>query len=323
MPLFTSFSDLVPTPSFFREDIEHADTEARCRAELNESVTSLGRFHRVSIQCMEDLASCLHSQGDWLLAENCYHDCLEATEMIYGYESIEAIRVVGKLAAVVQIQGKLEEARMFYNRALDLRTKVQGNEHISTLKTAHNLALLLEEIGDLAEAEKFHILATLGFENILGPLDLNTMKATDNLARLFRIQKMFPEAESLYLRLLQSKLKVYGQHNVKTLGTLVTLAAVLEDLGKIRVAGEFYKCAIIGYAQILGVKHDRTGKVFSVYSDMVVRNSISKEEAECFYREILSRPLGLDGPPPDDLSLLLERITAQRQHSVLFNSLYS
>lgn len=260
---------------------------------------------------MEDLASYLQSNGDWLLAESCYHDCLEAREMICGYESIEAIRIVGKLACVLRLLRKPEEARMCYKRALDIRAKVQGNEHVSTLKTAHNLALVLEEMGDLNEAEKYHIQATLGFENILGSTDLNTIKATDNLARIFRMQMKFNESESLYLRLLRSKLEIYGENNEETLGTLVTLATVLEDLGKIKVAGAFYRCAMIGYSFVLGAKHDRIGRIFAAYCDMAVKDSVSQEEADSFHEEILSCPPGTP-PPPRYLSQLLECTTAQR-----------
>ena len=97
---------------------------------------------------MEELAWCLQSNGDWLQSESCYNDCLEAREMIHGYESMEAIRIVANLASVCRSQGKLEQAKQFSQRALEVRSKVQGAEHISTLKTAHNFALLQEEIDE-------------------------------------------------------------------------------------------------------------------------------------------------------------------------------
>ena len=305
------FSNLSVTSDSCDGTIGNNAVEAKYRANLREAVTRLGRFHKDSIKCMEDLASCLQSNGDWLLAENCYHDCLEAREMICGYESIEAILIVGKLACVLRLQGKLAEAQMYYKRALDIRSKVQGSEHVSTLKTAHNLALVMEEMGDMNEAEKYHIQSTLGFENILGSTDLNTIKATDNLARIFRIQNKFSESESLYLRLLRSKLKIFGQNNDETLGTLVTLATVLEDLGKVKVAGAFYRCAMIGYSYILGAKHDRIGRIFAAYCDMAVKDSVSQGEADFFYEEILSCPPGTP-PPPLYLSQLLDCTTAQR-----------
>ena len=119
-------------------DAANQTPEQMLRNDLNDSVLRLGRYHRSSIKCTEDLAWCLQSNGDWLQAESCYNDCLEAREMIHGYESMEAIRIVGALASVCRSQGKLEEAKRFSQRALDVRSKVQGVEHISTLKTAHN-----------------------------------------------------------------------------------------------------------------------------------------------------------------------------------------
>ena len=160
------------------------------------------------------------------------------------------------------------------------------------------------------EAERLHIRATLGFENTLGSTDPNTLKATDNLARTFLLLRKLPEAESLYLRLLRSKLKLYGQNDVRTLATLITLATVLEDGGKIKIAGDFYKCAIVGYAFTLGPSNERVGKVYAALLDLVCNDKTMKLDAERFYRKVQTLPE--NSPPPDYLPALLERLTSHK-----------
>ncbi|KAF2205150.1 TPR-like protein [Delitschia confertaspora ATCC 74209] len=192
------------------------------------------------------------------------------------------VQVLNNAGRYIQdAQGKYNDAERLIRRALHVgieREKELGIQHPNTLTSMNNLADVLRAQGKYYKAEKLSRRALEGRMNVLGG--------------------KYNEAEKLSRRALEGRLKELGVQHLDTLGSMNSLASILQFQGRFKEAEKLSRRALEGREKKLGVEHPDTLKSMSNLAVILWSQGKYKEAEKLNQRALegFEKELRLDHP---------------------------
>ena len=144
--------------------------------------TRYGATHFITLGIVDNLASCLDSQGRYAEAEPLYRSALEAMQRVHGEEHPATLGIVDNLASCLYNLDRYAEAEALHRSALEAMQRVQGEEHPSTLNVFNNLASCLGNLGLIAESDPIHLSALQAMRRVQGEEHPGTLNIINCLA---------------------------------------------------------------------------------------------------------------------------------------------
>jgi tetratricopeptide (TPR) repeat protein len=260
---------------------------------------------------INDLGVLQWSNGELKNAKWTLLQALTMEEELYGVDSIEIAATLNNLGLVFAYSGEYEAARPFYERALSIREGVYGPDHPAHMSVLSNLASTVRSLGDFDAAqallERALRIAEVSLEpdhphfgslyNGLGIVlwkqgnyeaALARLEYAGNLfvtasgetgpgvganlqhqARVFHSKGDLERSKQLY----EQSAEALGGHGA---GTASELAVVLEKLGEISSASEYYKLGLELATEYFDATNPRVIKRKREYEEFLVRHNLEQ-----------------------------------------------
>ncbi len=162
------------------------------------------------------------------------------------------------LATMLHQGGAWAEARSMYERALAIRESAEPRDPMKLAATLTNLGILLTDTGDLARARE-RLQAALELREDLTGASALTAASLANLARARRAGGDAKGALRLLERSWTMFVDVHGADHLDTARAATSLAAALEEVGRIPEARHHREQALAVIQDELGGRHPRVG----------------------------------------------------------------
>lgn len=211
---------------------------------------------------------------------------LSIREKLFGSNSIYTIQCYSNLAQLYFSSGNIIDAKKLFEKAINLINNVKENE-INTLKKItitekstlySNYASFLNTTNDdknkaLKYAEKSVELYKLGCNNELSS-ELSTFEF--NLAVIYENHNKKEEAEYLYRKVLEDKIKLFGKNHSDVATAYINLALFLaKNKISYKISKEYAYKALKIYQSVysneinpkIALLYDNMGVIFNLYED--------------------------------------------------------
>lgn len=206
----------------------------------------------------------LYKSGWYALMKGRYADAqimmarsLECRTNVLGETQPHTLASMADLAALYRVQGQLGKAEELCVRTLKTRRNILGESDPYTLSSEGDLVLIYvaQEKWDEAKELSSRLLHTS--REVLGenPLTLWTM---GNMAWIYLRQGLLEDAERLGVESLDRNTKTFGRENMRTVDSMVCLAAIRRDQKRYEDALRLANEALVIRRRFLGEAHPLT-----------------------------------------------------------------
>jgi len=228
-----------------RADYASAEVQYRQLLEVQERV--LGESDTSTLATMNDLAGVFARENKAAQAEEMYRKVVEIKRRTLGEEHPSTLISMNGLGVLYRNQGKYPEAETWLKAALDGRRRAMGATHRDTLASMNGLGLLYMAEGKYAESEPLLTEAVATAGKVLGAANPDAQSCLNNLADLYAREGKWKQSAVTYQRLLEARLRTYGEDSPYTAGTRGSLGDVDLQLGDYADAGGLLQLAMDHY----------------------------------------------------------------------------
>lgn len=154
-------------------------------------------------------------------AEALYRQALDRSRKIHGEKHPETATRENNLAVLYYRTGQLEQSARHYENALAIQRQLLDPLHPNVLTVMNNLGALYNRLGDSARAAEMLETALAGRRNVLGEDHLEVAVTGYHLANALRGMARAQEAESHYLKAIETMQGAVGASD-RRVGVLLT-----------------------------------------------------------------------------------------------------
>ncbi|KAE8396584.1 hypothetical protein BDV23DRAFT_177575 [Aspergillus alliaceus] len=172
--------------------------------------------HDCYVDLIENIGSCLISDGRYNEAEPVFCDAKEIQQRRQGKTHPSSLTIMGKLASVYIRQGRFKQAETLETQVLESSRQTLGPEHHDTLTTMADLAMINYEQGHYKQAETLMVQVLGAMKIVLGPEHRDTLASMAYLGHIYHSQGRLNQAEELYVQVLESQKRVMGPEHPLT-----------------------------------------------------------------------------------------------------------
>ncbi|TVY65025.1 Protein SERAC1 [Fusarium oxysporum f. sp. cubense] len=230
---FSAVSDFYPYASF--QDAEWWVEDMRtCNAHLSHAKSVLeiqiieteeDKLIRASV--LHRVASFFGFQGRSTEAETLQSEAVDIRLEVYGEEHEQTLYSMTDLATSLAEQGQWDKSERMLENIIESLKRLHGDEHHQTIGAMNTLAWIFSGQGKKDESiALFSHVFEVG-KRILGEEHSEVINAMSNLA----IMSEGEEAEEMQRRVLELRIKNYGEENPRTLDCKESLAITLYNKG--------------------------------------------------------------------------------------------
>ena len=245
---------------------EYFENTAQSRAE------KFGQDSPEHLEGVHQLATLLHSAGDWEAAEKCARKCAEARERLLGLDSPLTMESTFQLGSLLRRLGRVAEAAILHTTVLEGRRKVLGTYHPDTLETEDELATTTKEIKRFEQAEQMSRETlwrktrhygndherTAATKNILASiLKDKALTLRESGQELLTVETL-KECEELCLSSLQIRTMAFGEDHPEVSTTCNMLGIVTQLLGRLEESEEWHQKTLMARQKIFGPDNPHT-----------------------------------------------------------------
>eukprot|EP01038_Epipyxis_sp_PR26KG_P007805 gene7805-10600_t len=192
-------------------------------------------------------------------AEDLYRNVWRSREEILGDSHEKTLFTLTSLAQLMQKRMKNEDANDLFRKIITRKSKLFGLEHFETLNSQSDYALHL-----------------IGLSKNDNKIDYNISK----------YDKKMQESLDLLMKVYEGRLKLFGEENKDTLGTMFHLGLLYKLMKKIQEGIDIlYKC-VNGCVSVHGGQAMETFNAKNSLANLLHAKG-SREEADRLYREVL------------------------------------
>ncbi|PYH52144.1 uncharacterized protein BO96DRAFT_469401 [Aspergillus niger CBS 101883] len=247
------------------------------------------------IDLIQNVCSCLTSDGRWKEAEELEVQVLELRKRVLGPEHPDTLASMSTLAWTYWYQGRWKEAEELQVQVLELSKQVLGPEHPGTLTSMSDLAMTYRNQGRWKEAEELEVQVLELRKQVLGPEHSGTLISMSTLAWTYGNQGRWKEAEELQVQVLELRKQVLGPEHPGTLTSMSNLAWTYWNQGRWKEAEELQVQELELRKQVLGPEHPDTLASMSNLA-WTYRNQGRWKEAEELQVQVLELRKQVLGP---------------------------
>ncbi|BFU46768.1 FxSxx-COOH system tetratricopeptide repeat protein [Krasilnikovia sp. MM14-A1004] len=211
----------------------------------------LGGDDEITLATANSVGADLRIQGHFGQARQLDADNLVRYRRLFGESYPLTLRCANNLAVDLRLLGDFRGARALDEQVLRHRRSVLVDSHPEVLSSRAALAFDLFGLGDYAEAAD--VLAGAPADD-LGE-DHPMVLWAGRFAAMAARRRGQPHARQLAERSVGLFRQKFGDHNVETLGALVSLANCARDDGDLESAYVLLERAVAGYRTVLGEGH--------------------------------------------------------------------
>ena len=262
---------------------------------LRKEAGRLGAVRREAAALLHNVATALHTNGEYAEAEAVLREALAARQELQGPRHIDTLTSMGNLAVTLSRQGKHADAEAMRWEVLAARREVLGPRHPHTLETMKSLANSLREQGKHAEAEAMQREVLAARREALGPRHPDTLETLVHLAYTLSMQGKHAEAEAMQQEALAANREVRGVRHPHTLASMAHLAATLRERGKHAEAEAMQREVLAAVREVMGPRHP---DALSTMGNLAVTLSRQGKhaDAEAMQQEVLAAQREVLGP---------------------------
>ena len=198
-----------------------------------------GEKHPESLKGLEKLADLYEKKGDFVSAEACFKDIMLLKQDIYGAQSKESLEAINHLAKIKSDMGETDEAESLLYRVQKNLQKSLGKSHPDTLKSMNALAGLVNKNGDIDKAANIYreIVSLTEDQDDTAV----SASASGKLAAICLKMGTYAEAESMFIRSLNSRKSVFGENHSSVAACMNNMAYLFYKKGDYEAASKLFK----------------------------------------------------------------------------------
>lgn len=254
---------------------------------------SFGHDHPSTIRPMIDLADLLNQAGRYLESEQMANQALKISISVFGEEDAFTLRIRRILAISLENQERLADATVIFREVLETTKKLSNLESLAYRHDLYNLSVVLYKQRLISEAK------TKSQEAIrISKLhnDSGLVEILCSLAKLNFNNKLYKNAEELYLEVLKIDRGVFEPDDPKIASSLYDLATCYIYQGNFDVAKPMLIEALDINQRKLGQKNGHTAVVRSALGQILClqKNFFSAIPHLINALEILKNKYGID-----------------------------
>ena len=222
---------------------------------LAKSKTVFGEASAHFARSLNNLATLLETQGDYLAAEPLYQEALAICKKVFGENHPDYASSLNNLAGLYVSMGNYKAAEPLYKEALMITKKAFGEMSPHYATSINNLAFLYFTIGNYAAAEPLYKEALNIRKDTLGENNLDYAGSLNNLAMLYGNTGNYKAAESLYEEGIAIYKKILGENHPDYARGISNLASLYESIGSYSLAEPLCKKTLAIRKEVLGESH--------------------------------------------------------------------
>ncbi len=284
---------------------DEAEILVRSAAEGFESIGSVDYYLPWSIQTLGQLQ---RAKGDHDGAEILYRRALEGYEQGLGFEHLDTLASVDKLASLLSDKEEsLVESVLLYRRAMEGYEKLFGTNNPKTLATMGSLIHYLINTSDESAGhdEELEVLCkryVVAYEQTFGSHESYVLNQIENFGfRLLDKGKYGLAAVLFQISLLRYEEK-NGPDHPDVFNRMLNIALVLTKKGNKDGAEALYRKALLSCEKVLGLDHPDTLSVVNNLACLLIeKGDYAKAEPFC-KRGLDGRQTALGPEHPDTLA---------------------
>jgi tetratricopeptide (TPR) repeat protein len=223
---------------------------------LKKQTKILGPRHRNTLDTMLAYSRCYNGQGKLKEGEELLRPCCTLKEEVLGFDHPDTLAAKWDLADLYQGRGKSEEAANLYAMIYEERKRIFGDDHIKTIQSYLQLTTMCEEKGENDEAERIYKDCYEKCVIAFGETHVETLLIEKSYATfLYSTRNDFPQAETIFLKILINLEEKLGKTHFDVIPTLETLSTFYYQWGKYEKSKEYGEKALALNRMIYGEKH--------------------------------------------------------------------
>ncbi|KAL5042737.1 hypothetical protein BDW71DRAFT_134617 [Aspergillus fruticulosus] len=207
------------------------------------------------IICMQNVGSCLYSDGRYKEAEELFVQVIITWKQLLGPEHPATLTSMADLASTYRNQGRWKEAEELGLEIMETRKQVLRPEHPDILTSMADLASTYRNQGRWKEAEELEVQVMDTRKQALGPEHPDTLTSMANLASTYRDQGQWREAEKLLVQVIGTWKQVLGPDHPSTLTGMSNLVSIYWNQGRWKEAEKLGLQVLETQKQVLGPEH--------------------------------------------------------------------
>ena len=222
-----------------------------------------GDKHRLTLEAMNSLASCLAGIKRFTEAETHLNKCIEIARIEYGENDSFVLSVRSNLGSLYRNTNRNEEAVVCFEDVVNQHRQNcaaeddgDGDLNAETLVAMSLLASTLEVLKQYDRAAQLHqeILMVAGQgRNILGEdYAIFLTSVMNNLAYEQRMLGKDTDSEAMYRRCLEKRAQILGEHHADYLSTLQNFAVLLSTMSQFEEAEPLFRQVVEGRRTLYG-----------------------------------------------------------------------
>lgn len=186
--------------------------------------------------------------------------------------TLDALMLLGSLYYLEEKNIQAEKIFNFVIKTIIESGQFSQKEYFGIFYSAlDNLGLIAQRQSDYKKAFKHHQLTVGIFESFFGSSDNHTLIAMNNLAMSHQNIGEYPEAETLFLKVLKSRLEKFESEHIDVLHSKTALALLYLDQKNYKRCLELLKEVFAIMIKKLGLHHDETlntaGSLCKLYTE--------------------------------------------------------
>ncbi|MEZ5359796.1 MAG: CHAT domain-containing tetratricopeptide repeat protein [Candidatus Zixiibacteriota bacterium] len=207
-----------------------------------------------AIRLKYNMAGVNNSIGKTKLARDQYTSLIDQIETILPPDHYYHGLCRSKLASILINSGDFERAHILLDEASDYFIKAEGPVSHNLADCKYYLGLIEEKLGYFKKAERLFKESVEMIDSTFWYWDYNSY-VVDPLMRLvylYAMQGRWQEAEKLYVRIIETQIKQYGEEHIWTAESQNDLSYIYEKQGQFDKALEICKMALITCRDVYG-----------------------------------------------------------------------
>ena len=267
----------------YRENGEATLSLSMIRKAAVMSAQALGGSHPDTLDCGLYEAIILADLRDFNRSEQKFRETLaDATSLLSPYHAV-SLRTLREFGYFLNKRGRGIEAESLLLQLIELCKEEYGEDDNETLDAMARLSKILVNQGRNEEATQIGL-------QILKMRD--TVMITVDLADIFSLQKLYSEAEELYLRVLDHP-DMRLEENLDHEGVLLKLGVLYFNQGAYEKAEHFHLSALAIRKRLWGESHRRTLEIMEYLAATYYRQG-RNDDAERLAKFVFEHRKGLN-----------------------------
>ncbi|KAF4332032.1 Nephrocystin-3 [Fusarium beomiforme] len=238
---------------------------------LTEMETSLGKDHRLTVQCTLNQAETFASRGRTEEAVSLLQNTLNTLSI--DHEQLTAVKLLAldrladaktQFVEVMNFQrvslrpmnpGQYQEAETQLPELVKCHNEIHGKEHLETFKCKSEIATLYKDIGRYEEAEELQESAINGLNDTAGEDHLESIDAKNSMILLYIALGRYSDAVALGETLAKRTENILGAQHPSSLDSIQNLALAYNHQGRFQDAERLEERVLEGWTARLGDSH--------------------------------------------------------------------